>query len=113
VVEAPYKFTFYKRIADICLFMLGIFPEHAEYEYRYPASKQLRPNIPGRVRISPEEYETEGRRFYKMAAEHPSAEELELAETFQLLHTNFQKARKPLTFISEHYLQYKKHHVFW
>ena len=112
-VEAPYRLNFYKRIGDICLFILGIFPEHAEYDYRYPFSKQPRPHIRGKTRISPEEYDKEGRKFYKLAAEHPSAEELNLSETFWALHSNFKKAKKPLTFISEHYLQYKKNRVFW
>ncbi|MBW1698009.1 MAG: hypothetical protein JRH18_03690 [Deltaproteobacteria bacterium] len=113
IVEEPYRLHFYKRIADICLFILGIFPEHAEYEYRYPFSGHLRPPIRGNLRISPEEYENEGKKFYKLAAEHPSAEELDLSETFLALHGNFQKAKKPLNFISEHYLRYKKRRLFW
>ncbi len=113
IVEEPLRLNFYKRIADICLFIPGIFPEHAKYEHRYPLSRQLRPNLRGRTRISPEEYDKEGQKFYKLAAEHPSAEELNLSETFLALHGNFQKAKKPLNFISEHYLQYKRHHMFW
>ncbi len=69
---------------------------------------QVRPGIPGKVRISPEDYEKEGRKFYKLAAEHPSAKELDLAETFWALYENFQKAKKPLNFISDHYLQYTR-----
>ena len=104
-----YRVGFYKRIADICLFMLGIFPDYAERDYRYPFSGQARPHILGKMRIRPEDYEKEGRKFYKLAAEHPSAKELHLAETFWALHENFQKAKKPLNFISDHYLQYTKH----
>ncbi len=59
-----------------------------------------------------EDYEEEGRKFYKLAAEHQSAIELDLAETFWDLHGNFEKAKKPLNFISEHYLQYKKDTFF-
>jgi hypothetical protein len=113
IVEEPLRLNFYKRIADICLFIPGIFPEHAKYEHRYPLSRQLRPNLRGRTRISPEEYDKEGQKFYKLAAAHPSAEELNLSETFLALHRNFQKAKKPLNFISEHYLQYKRHQMFW
>ena len=112
-VDPPYRLHFYKRIGDICLFILGIFPEHAEYDYRYPYSKKPRPHIRGKTRISPEEYDQEGRKVYKLAVEHPSAEELNLSEIFWALHNHFKKAKKPLTFISEHYLQNKKHHVFW
>jgi len=111
-VEDEYRLGFYKRIADICLFILGIFPDYAERDYRYPFSWQLRPQIRGKVKISPEEYEKEGRRFYKLAAEHQSARELNLSEVFWTLHGNFQKAKKPLNFITEHYLNYKRQKCF-
>ena len=111
-VEDDYRLGFYKRIADICLFILGIFPEYAERDYRYPFSGEVRPQIRGKARISPEDYEKEGRRFYKLAAEHQSAKELDLSEVFWALHGNFQKAKKPLNFIAEHYLQYKRHRFF-
>lgn len=113
VVEDEYRFAFYKRIADVCLFILGIFPEYVERDYRYPFSRQVRPQIRGRLRISPEDYEKEGRRFYKLAAEHLSARGLNLSEVFWALHGNFQKARKPLNFIAEHYLRYQRQNIFW
>lgn len=106
VVDAPYRLGFYKRIADICLFILGIFPEFAEREFRYP-SGQVRPRIAGRARISPEEYEREGRRFYRLAAEHDYAREQALSDVFMALHDHFEKAKKPLTFIASHYLEHK------
>ncbi len=112
VVEDEQRLDFYKRIADICLFILGIFPDYAEHEYRYPFSGQLRPQFYGKGRISPEEYEKEGRNFYKLAAEHKSAKELDLSDIFWALHENFQKAKKPLNLIVEHYLQYKRHKMF-
>lgn len=113
VVEDEYRFAFYKRIADVCLFILGIFPEYVERDYRYPFSRQVRPQIRGRLRISPENYEKEGRKFYKLAAEHLSARELNLSEVFWTLHGDFQKARKPLNFIAEHYLRYQRQNIFW
>ncbi len=112
VVEDEYRFRFYKRIADICLFIMGLFPEYVEREYRYPFSGHLRPHMPGRFRVSPEEYEEEGRKFYRLAAEHPSAKEMDLSEIFWVLHGKFQTARKPLNFVAEHYLHHKKHSVF-
>jgi len=111
-VEDDYRLGFYKRIGDICLFILGIFPDYAERDYRYPFSGQVRPQTRRKTRISPEDYEKEGRRFYKLAAEHQSAKELDLSEVFWALHGNFQKAKKPLNFIAEHYLQYKRHDFF-
>lgn len=111
-VEDEHRLGFYKRIADICLFILGIFPDYAEREYRYPFSGHVRPQFRGKVRIGPEEYETEGRRFYKLAAEQPSAKELDLTDVFQALHENFQKAKKPLNFVAEFYLRYRRHKLF-
>ena len=112
VVEDEYRLGFYKRIGDICLFILGLFPDYAERDYRYFFSGQARPRIPGKVRISPDEYEKKGREFYKLAAEHLSSKNQELSEVFWALHVNFQKAKKPLNFIAEHYLHYKMHELF-
>ena len=112
VVDEEQKFSFYKRIADVCLFVLGIFPEYAYFDYRYPSSGQLRPPVAGRLRRSAGDYEEEGRRFYKLAAEHQSARILDLSEVFWLLHGEFNVARKPLSFIAERYLDYKKHKLF-
>jgi hypothetical protein len=107
VVDDAYRFHLYKRIGDICLFILGVFPVYADRNYRYPVSGQLRPKIVGRRRVSAQDYEKEGQRFYRMAAEHRSARDLELAEVFWSLHENFLKAKKPLNFIADHYLSYK------
>jgi hypothetical protein len=112
LVEDPYRFGLYKRIADICLFMLGLFPEYVERNYRYPMSGRVRPNVGPSPRINPAEYEKEGRRFYKLAAEHETARQLELEDVFRALHGNFQKAKKPLNFIAEHYLKYKRQMLF-
>jgi hypothetical protein len=106
------KLGFYKRIADICLFILGIFPDYAESDYRYPFSGQLRPQFRAKVRMGAEEYEKEGRKFYRLAAEHPSARELDLSDVFWTLHEDFPKAKKPLNFIAEHYLRYKRYRFF-
>lgn len=111
-VEDEYRLGFYKRIADICLFILGIFPDYAEYDYRYPFSGQLRPQFRGKVRMGAEDFEKEGRKFYRLAAEHPSARELDLSDVFWTLHEDFPKAKKPLNFIAEHYLRYKKYRFF-
>lgn len=111
-VQDEYRLGLYKRIADICLFILGLFPDYAERDYRYPFSGELRPQIRGKLRISPADYEKEGRKFYRLAAEHQSARELDLSGVFWALHGNFQKAKKPLNFIAEHYLHYSRHKLF-
>lgn len=111
-VEEEHRLGFFKRIADICLFMLGLFPEYVNYTYRYPSSGELRPQIIGSRRRSPEEYDKEGRRFYRLAAEHPAAREFALSEIFTLLHRKFHAAQKPLSFIAETYLHSRRHDLF-
>jgi hypothetical protein len=111
-VDEEHRLGFFKRIADICLFMLGVFPGYVQYSYRYPSSGELRPQIVGRARRSAPEYLEEGRKFYKLAAEHPAARTYGLSEVFWLFHANFHVVQKPLNFIAEHYIHYKKHSLF-
>jgi hypothetical protein len=111
-LENEYRLGLYKRIADVCLFILGIFPDYAEGSYRYPLSGEIRPQISGRMKISPEEYEKKGRQFYRLAAEHQAAIASDLTDVFWDLHENFQKAKKPLNFIAEYYLRTKRHSLF-
>jgi len=108
VVDEKYRLGFYKRIADSCLFILGVFSDYAERDYRYPSSGRVRPHIRGRLRIGSEDYAEEGQKFYKLAAEHPSARDLQLEEIFWSLHRDFQKAKKPLNFIADRYLQLRR-----
>ncbi|MGD8344147.1 MAG: hypothetical protein PVI38_18500 [Desulfobacterales bacterium] len=111
-VEDEYRLGLYKRIADVCLFILGIFPDYAERSYRYPLSGEIRPQLATSAKISPEEYEQKGQQFYKLAAEHQAAVEMDLSEVFWTLYENFQKAKKPLNFIADYYLTTKRHHMF-
>ena len=111
-IEDEYRLGLYKRIADVCLFILGIFPDYAERCYRYPLSGAIRPQIGAGAKISPEEYGQKGQRFYRLAAEHQAAVETGLAEVFWALHENFQKAKKPLNFIADYYLTTKRHSLF-
>lgn len=110
VVEEEHRLGLYKRIADICLFMLGLFPDYTEREFRYPFSGQPRPPVAGQPGISPEEYEEKGRQFYRLAARHQAARDL--ADVFQALCNGFQKARKPLSFMAEHYLHGTRRQLF-
>jgi len=111
-VDEESRFALYKRIADVCLFILGVFPEYAHFDYRYPYSGEQRPRAALAGRRGMQEYEEEGRRFYRLAGEHPSAKELEMSEVLWLLHDNFNAAKKPLNFVSEHYLHRGKRRLF-
>ena len=108
VVDEESRLGFFKRIGDICLFILGLFPEYVRATHRYPFSGELRPQLAGRERRSVEDYEEKGRKFYQLAAEHPSARSVELSQVFNLLHEKFNTARKPLNFIAHYYLNYRR-----
>jgi len=111
-VEEEHRLGFFKRIGDICLFLLGLFPEYVHYTYQYPSSGELRPQISGFMRRSAEDYREEGRKFYGLAAEHPAAREFALSDIFSLLHGKFRVAQKPLNFIADHYMHSKRHNLF-
>jgi len=112
VVDEEYRFAFYKRIADACLFLIGIFPEYVTAQYRYPLSGQIRLSIAGHKSKAPEEYEREGKKFYRLAAEHSFAQMMHLEETLNELAENFNLAKRPLNFIADYYLQFKKRRIF-
>ena len=111
-VDEEQRFGYYKRIADVCLFTSVMFPDYVLFDYRYPASGDARPVAMGRVRRSLGDYEWEGRRFYGLAEEHPTARVVDLSEVFGTLRQNFTSARKPLSFIATHYLHSRRHLLF-
>lgn len=111
-LDEEHRFPTYKRVADVCLFITGVFPDYAFHDYRYPGSGALRPQTSGRIRRSLADYELEGRRFYGMAQQHATAQMLALDEVFGLLRERFTSARKPLTFIALHYMHAQKQQLF-
>ncbi len=112
VVDEEHRFAFYKRMADLCLFTLGMFPEYVTLDSRFSLRGKLRPPVFRRLKRTAEEYEEEGRRFYKLAGEHKDARTLELAEVLGQLHEKFNLAKKPLNYISDNLLQFKKQKLF-
>ena len=110
-VDEDQRFNFYKRIADLCLFLPGIFADHFLGVGRV-ASRHTQPQSVARGRRSIEDYEMEGRRFYRLAQRSGEAQTLRLSGVFDLLHQHFTSARKPLTFIATRYLHSHKHRLF-
>lgn len=104
-VEAEFRLPFYQRIADIALFLIGIFPEYA-----LSPEKEGRPRLVGRGGRSLEQYEEEGGRFYRMAGE--LAPGTPRAELFYKLAENFSLAKKPLNCLSERYMAFSRFHWF-
>jgi len=111
-VDEERRFGYYKRIADICLFILGMFPEYASPDYRLPSADKTRTGLFGRFRRSAEDYEEEGRRFYRLAGEHNDARLLHLTEVFDQLQDKFNLAKKPLNYISENFLRFRRGKLF-
>ena len=105
--DEEHRFGFYKRIADVCLFISTIFREHVLSGYGYPASRRALS-----LRRSLDDYEQEGRRYYGLAEEHPAAGAMDLSEVFGLLRDHFIAAQKPLSFIATHYLHSRQNRIF-
>jgi hypothetical protein len=93
LVEPPYKPRLYKRIADLALFLTGIYPEHTSFFVRRPRSQDWRLAL---------DYEREGRRFYALAAQEPQPPWP--ASIFEVLTEKFSLAREALNALSSRYL---------
>jgi hypothetical protein len=94
LVESELKPRFYKRIADIALFLTGIYPDHASAFVRKTRSQNWR--------IVPD-YEREGRRFYTLAARE--TEPPGPISVFEKLAEKFTLAREALNTLSDRYLK--------
>lgn len=106
------RLRYYKRIADVCLFVSGVFPRHAYGQDATAVKDRGRLSVGMRRRRSIEDYEREGRRFYGLAEEHPGARAMQLLGIFRVLSEYFASARKPLTFIASHYLHPRSRSLF-
>ena len=86
------RFAAYQRIADLCLFTVGIFPERI---------RGARGRSAGVVRA---EWMENGARFYGLASRHRTAQELQMEGVLAELSSNFKLAAKPLNVLSDRYL---------
>jgi hypothetical protein len=112
ILEEEHRFGVYKRIADVCLFLTGIFPEYIESRQRYPQSGQPRLRLKSSMLHDLEDHETYGRTFYRLAARHQMARLQGLEEILTLLSDEFILAEKPLAFLAERYLSLRKRQLF-
>ncbi len=112
-LEEEERFALYGRIADVCLFVPGIFPEFVFRSSYFPFSAAKRPALSRSLyRRSLEDFEGEGRKYYRLAMEHEDAPKRGLAETFKKLDRDYALARKALNFLSQNYLYFKKRSMF-
>jgi len=106
------RFGYYRRIADVCLFLSEVFAGHTAYDTSYAASGRQRPSTTRGMRRGLEDYEREGRRFYGLAEKHPTARTIGLSGVLGLLREHFTSARKPLASIAAQYLHSRKRQFF-
>jgi hypothetical protein len=112
LVDEPYRFPLLRRVADIALFLTGVFPGYVLSRGRY--ARSLRPGrVVGPEWRSLEEYEQQGATFYRLAAEHRDAEEYGLRRVLERLSEEFSAARKPLSLLADRYLRWRHLRVFW
>jgi len=103
VMPEELRFPILRRIADIALFVTGIFPEHAE-PFHAPPGASVPPGSRWRFRRTLEEYEDEGRRFYRLAAQHEVARRTGMTHALEALAEMFPVARKPLNVLASEYI---------
>jgi hypothetical protein len=96
IIEPQMRPGLYKRIADIALFLSGIFPEHAA---RLAAPRQA--IYSGRRTL--DDYEQTGRRFYSVAA--LETDQPQWKPVFGTLAEKFTLARLALNSLSERYVK--------
>jgi len=96
----------FRRIGDIALFTTGLFPAAVVRGQR--PTLAARPAAPPRQRLRIEDYEAEGRRFYRLAADRLVSSHHALAQVLVRLSEEFTAARKPLTVLSERYVTWAR-----
>ena len=88
----PERFAAYQRVADLCLFTIGILPERIRA-------------IGGRsAAVVRADWIENGARFYRLASRHQTAHELQMETVLAELGSNFNLAAKPLNVLSDRYL---------
>ena len=111
-VDESQQFRYFKRIADVCLFVLGIFPSFAHSSNSDMFTGTKSPGASRRGRRTAEEYMDIGKQFYRIAGEHRTAHAIGLAEPLHLLRDNFSVAQKLLNIISDRYMRFSRSQVF-
>ena len=97
------RFPVYKRIADICLFTLGVFaPGLTPEGVPLPFLDAAAVHSASRTR---EDYIAQGTSFYLLASRHREARTRRMAETLSTLAEKIALAAKPLAVMSARYLQ--------
>jgi hypothetical protein len=108
LVEPSERPVVFKRIGDLALFLTGVVPDSVAWRPSMPLGAATRGRPARAWRI--EDYEEEGRRAYRLAADHFSSHAPGLAGVLVRLADEFTAARKPLTVLAERYLTWARPH---
>ena len=109
-IEESERFPAYKRIADICLFTLGILSAPAPVDTPQDPLKIEGMRI--RANRTRDDYVQEGVTFYRLAARHSDVRARGRSEVLATLADKFTLAVKPLAVMSARYLHPFKDSVF-
>jgi len=101
-IDESQRFPVYKRIADICLFTLGIFSPSEPVGAPLPFLQAGSMLKPGRTR---DDYIEQGTSFYSLASKHREARTRSLTPVLSALAEKITLAAKPLSVMSARYLQ--------
>lgn len=105
LVDEEKRFPLLRKIGDLSLFLLGIFPE---YVNRYISFHRKQKDLTEKM----QKLEEKGSFYYYLASIHEEAKREGLSNTLYTLSQNFPLLKKPLNFIAERYLQFKKSRIF-
>ena len=94
------RFVLFKRVADVCLFMNGIYGERLRFDR--VTGRHFRP--PTRGRASAKDYRECGRHYYREAARIAERRDVEDQDVLLELSHSFELATRSLGFLSDHYL---------
>jgi hypothetical protein len=107
MIEEEQRFLPYKRIADICLFVSGVFPDFVAVN---EMSRDRRAR--GLAKFSREDFSSRGTHYYRAAALHHQALYRGMREVLLKLSADFELVVKPLSYLSTHYLGLLKERIF-
>lgn len=103
LIDSEMRPALYKRIADIALFISGIFPDHL-------TSYAVRRQTMFSAKRTLKDYEQQGKRFYGIAAREADRPEWRLS--LETLAEKFTLARWALNMLSDRYLRAQRNHYF-
>lgn len=106
------RYAAYRRIADVCLFLAGVFPEHIPSQRRFPAAGGASMRSRHQLLTRLEDYEEHGRAIYRLAAEQEQAQVQRTEDILRTLSENFILAEKALNAMTKRYLTMTRAKLF-